>query len=133
MLGATLWALGRLSLLPHTMSDSRLASLALGMRTSGIPGLSKTHCLTAENCECGQAALTHSPRGLHAASGSSPGPLGDTDLRGTVSVWREGRACARVVSGPRAQAIAESFVQSSFCLLPPQTWRGAAPSSGSTL
>lgn len=58
------------------------------------------------------------------ASGSSPGPLGGADLRGTVSIWREGRACARIISGPRAQAKAESFVKSSFCLLPPQTWRG---------
>lgn len=63
-------------------------------------------------------------------SGSSPGPLGDTDLRGTVSVWREGRACARVVNGPRAQAIAESFVLSSFCLLPPQTGGELLPALG---
>lgn len=81
-LGATLWALpedralGRLSLLHHTMSDSKLASSALGMKTSGIPGLTKTHCLTVENCKCGQAALTCSPRGLHAGLWQLPRATG---------------------------------------------------------
>lgn len=37
------------------------------------------------------------------ASGSSPGPLDDTDLRGTVSVWGEGRACARAQSSDNSR------------------------------
>lgn len=81
-LGATVRALpkgrtlGRLSLLCHAMSDSRLASPALGMGTSGIPGLTKTHCLAAENCGRGLAALTCSPAGLHAGLRQLPRATG---------------------------------------------------------
>lgn len=68
--------LGSLSLLHHTMSDSRLVSPALGMGISGIPGLTGTHWLTAENCERGLAALTCSLSGLHAGLWQLPRATG---------------------------------------------------------
>lgn len=107
-LGATLRALpeGRaLSLLCHTMCDSRWASPGLGMGTSGIPGLSKTHCLTAENCDCEPAALTCNPSGLHAGPWRLPRATGWHRSQGHSFCLGGGRA--EPVPGPRVQAITE--------------------------
>lgn len=85
------------------------------MGTSGIPGLTKTYCLTSENCDCEPAALTRSPGGLHAGPWWLPRATGWHRSQGHSFCLGGGevRACARAQSSGNSREFCTELFLSS--------------------